>query len=250
MIAANASADASPDARADASASAASGSAAGDEVRCVVIDPVPIDSFPPLEAPDDQMSAGAAAVGMVLGIIASFSAITHAIAFGPLGTLPAGAWWASVVLINLESLVALVALIGLMTSDPGVIRRSPQTCYPMPADVAERLREGKPLPERNVTDGERSYCVRCLVWRSSRPPTSESCSPGSPLLHPHHCSTCRRCVGDFDHHCGVFGMCSAAATDRSRDHPSAPHCAAEGKVPRSIRAARSRRPRAGRHGMA
>ena len=96
-----------------------------------------------------------------------------------------------------RGLGALVALLGLMLSDPGVIRRSPQTCYPVPADVAERLRDGKPRPERNVAEGDRSYCVRCLVWRSST--HGACCLARGTTLHPHHCSSCRRCVADFDH---------------------------------------------------
>ena len=46
------------------------------------------------------------------------------------------------------------------------------------------------------------FCVRCCIWRpDSSPPLYRD--------NTHHCSTCQRCVADFDHHCGVFGRCIA-----------------------------------------
>ena len=99
--------------------------------------------------------------------------------------------------IYLEAIVAIVCLFGLMWGDPGVIKRTPETCFPQPDMVVERLRNGQNLEALgNVAEDGRTFCIRCLVWR---PDDKET----------HHCSTCQRCVTDFDHHCGVFGRCIA-----------------------------------------
>eukprot|EP00457_Paulinella_chromatophora_P010928 gb/GEZN01011047.1/.p1 GENE.gb/GEZN01011047.1/~~gb/GEZN01011047.1/.p1 ORF type:complete len:308 (-),score=18.59 gb/GEZN01011047.1/:241-1164(-) len=98
----------------------------------------------------------------------------------------------------LESVVAIICLVFIGLSDPGVIKRSDKTCWPLPAVVSIRLRAGEPLDGMaNVSEEKleaRTFCVRCLVWRSH----------GS-----HHCATCQRCVSDFDHHCAVLGRCIA-----------------------------------------
>merc|ERR1712194_771580 len=84
---------------------------------------------------------------------------------------------------------------GLLFGNPGVVRRSETTCYPIPQEVETRLSKGLPYDSLgNMPGKDCSYCVRCLVWRPS---------------HAHHCSTCQRCVHNFDHHCGVFGRCIA-----------------------------------------
>jgi len=98
-----------------------------------------------------------------------------------------------------EALVALLCLAGLMFGDPGVVERSELRCLPMPDDIADLLRAGQAIPAdmRNIEDAvQGTYCVRCMVWRGHDEKA-------------HHCSTCQRCVTDFDHHCGVFGRCIA-----------------------------------------
>ena len=122
-------------------------------------------------------------------------------------------------LIFTEAAIALTFLFSLQYLGLGVIRRSPENCFPLPEEIAQRLRMDqradalkagdqavppKPLQVRmlaavdglnNIQDfegGKGVYCVRCLLWRSET---------------GHHCSECQRCVPDFDHHCGVLGCC-------------------------------------------
>ena len=103
-------------------------------------------------------------------------------------------------LIYAEAIIAIVALLGLMWGDPGTIKRTPQTCFPLPGAIAEQLRAGHRNligsgRAGNIHERGRTFCVRCLVWRHNET--------------VHHCRTCQRCVADFDHHCGVFGRCIA-----------------------------------------
>eukprot|EP00403_Amphidinium_massartii_P004677 CAMPEP_0178380088 /NCGR_PEP_ID=MMETSP0689_2-20121128/5279_1 /TAXON_ID=160604 /ORGANISM="Amphidinium massartii, Strain CS-259" /LENGTH=242 /DNA_ID=CAMNT_0020000213 /DNA_START=111 /DNA_END=839 /DNA_ORIENTATION=+ len=112
------------------------------------------------------------------------------------------AWW----LIRLWATTAAVCTLYILFGRADVIKRSPQTCYPIPPEVKARLRASQPLSGMaNIEDSEGvpagskrqklgSYCVRCCVWRQ---PDSKA----------HHCSVCERCVANFDHHCGVFGRC-------------------------------------------
>eukprot|EP00928_Gymnodinium_smaydae_P025931 TRINITY_DN20514_c0_g1_i1.p1 TRINITY_DN20514_c0_g1~~TRINITY_DN20514_c0_g1_i1.p1 ORF type:complete len:234 (+),score=37.72 TRINITY_DN20514_c0_g1_i1:63-764(+) len=112
-----------------------------------------------------------------------------------------------VVLIWSEAGVAAACVAFLLFAGAGEIKRTPKTCYPIPAEVEQKLLAGEILdglqnprgPHGSKTLG--SYCVRCLVWR---PPAT----PEEPA--PHHCKVCGRCVTGFDHHCGVFGRCIVA----------------------------------------
>jgi len=105
-------------------------------------------------------------------------------------------------LITLEAVIAGLCVLYLLNfQNAGEIRRSRETCYPIPDEVTERLKEGCSLEGlHNISrvrgdPAKGTYCVRCLVWR----PTKQQ--------KPHHCNTCQRCVVEFDHHCGVFGRC-------------------------------------------
>eukprot|EP00931_Biecheleriopsis_adriatica_P050932 TRINITY_DN29507_c0_g1_i2.p1 TRINITY_DN29507_c0_g1~~TRINITY_DN29507_c0_g1_i2.p1 ORF type:complete len:227 (-),score=26.85 TRINITY_DN29507_c0_g1_i2:119-799(-) len=98
--------------------------------------------------------------------------------------------------------LALFSLLFLWFGEAGVVKRSTKTCFPIPAQVEERLQNGTHMagmeniqgPEDDLARG--SYCVRCLVWRPSKKVTAV-----------HHCQVCQRCVVGFDHHCGVYGRC-------------------------------------------
>merc|ERR1719422_1782558 len=105
-------------------------------------------------------------------------------------------------LIIAEAVVAVLCTSYLLFAGAGVVRRSTSTCYPIPAEVESRLKEGlnldgmKNVPGPSGSRSRGTYCVRCLVWR---PPKEDG--------KVHHCQVCQRCVRGFDHHCGVFGRC-------------------------------------------
>jgi len=101
-------------------------------------------------------------------------------------------------LIYSEAVIAIICLLGLALGDPGVVKRSRETCFPLPNAISEALLAGKDLSSirSNVRgDDGRTFCVRCFVWRPDN------------AGEVHHCSICQRCVTHFDHHCGVFGRC-------------------------------------------
>lgn len=162
-------------------------------------DDIKISDLPPLPDPDVCTMRSEACCGscFVLCLILLFVFVAHAI--GSIVSNDHVIKYIGLGAIYLEAIIAICCLLGVMWADPGVIRRSPKTCFPLPPEVRQAIKAGVPVDERlqlrNISDGRRSYCVRCLVWRED-----EEC---------HHCSTCGRCVREFDHHCGVMGRCIA-----------------------------------------
>mmetsp|Transcript_88783 Transcript_88783/g.246619 ORF Transcript_88783/g.246619 Transcript_88783/m.246619 type:complete len:317 (-) Transcript_88783:154-1104(-) len=193
------------------SSGGASGSASG-SAQAV------LEGLPPLPKPQLRRMRMEALGGctLVVSIVAGCLGATQIGNSYLVGWLSREVIWASNAVVYVAALVAMICLFGLMWGDPGVLRRSKETCLPLPEEVAERLGGGQPLqPMENILIEGRTYCSRCLLWRVPSLPegqsTTELCECfGTPKDNRiHHCSTCQRCVEHFDHHCGVFGRCIA-----------------------------------------
>lgn len=157
-----------------------------------------VKALPPLPTPKhwERRSEACCGFAVVAGITFIFVSVTHMTVWTVDERSTVGSR-ICLLLVYLEAAVAALCFGGLMFGDPGVIERSPATCFPMPEEVAVRVRANQSLDDlSNITRDGRTFCVRCLVWRPEGKAT-------------HHCDACQRCVTDFDHHCGVFGRCIA-----------------------------------------
>lgn len=126
--------------------------------------------------------------------------------------MPQSTGWPVHTLVPLIWLWASIALLGttfVIFGRAGEVVRSPETCYPIPHEVLQRLlhNDGDMTSLSNIegpVDSETcgTYCVRCLLWRPPRrnPVTGTIC-------RSHHCGVCQRCFVRFDHHCDFFGRC-------------------------------------------
>lgn len=127
-------------------------------------------SLPPLPQPDYTQKRNEAKCGIfsVLFIVAIVLALTHGVALNDrIGSLPPPAYWVCFGVIHAMAFIALICLERVIRADPGIIKRSPQTCEPIPDVIRERLEHGLGLDDlRNLYDDSKgSYCVRCCVWR-------------------------------------------------------------------------------------
>ena len=183
-----------------------------------------VNALPELPTPSTgelccERTGGCILVGMIISFCVASVVLTTSAA------VPSAAYVGTLCryAVYTEAAIALSFLFALQYLGLGVIKRNPQTCFPLPEVVAERLRrnqraavqeqvaKGGPsrAPRRTLAfrlraavegqgnihdpDGLRGvYCVRCFVWRPE---------------DGHHCSECQRCVPEFDHHCGVLGCC-------------------------------------------
>ena len=178
-----------------------------------------VGALPPLPTPSSdkhwQAAWGCALVGSIVGtcvVITELSVRWSGDHFSHI--------WIARWLVLAESVAAFGFHAGLLFGGQGcVVRRTDESCFPLPPEVATRLRDGAPLRDlANVEDGGATFCVRCLVWRREAAPAAGGvCMPcddddgdGGALYEyarGHHCRTCQRCVVEFDHHCGVLGRC-------------------------------------------
>jgi hypothetical protein len=167
---------------------------------------------------------GGATILTICGVCVS---VAHGIVASVSTSYPSSAYQAVLGVIYVEIGLALFFWAVILNSDPGIIRRKPANSLPLPTEVREYLDdmqagvEGtRPMPVVNIQDPEqRSYCVRCCVWRHAPHSKGQSCqlpcglrlrafeSDQAEMLEPHHCSVCGFCVADFDHHCGFLGRC-------------------------------------------
>ncbi len=103
-------------------------------------------------------------------------------------------------LIYAESFGAILCAAGIVCANPCVVKRTEETCNPVPKKVEHWIQSGGPRPlglEHYLRGADqRIYCTKCLVWRK----------PG--VTH-FHCAICQRCCAYHDHHCNVFGKCIA-----------------------------------------
>lgn len=178
---------------------------------------VALNGLPPLPAPNLRVQRTEAGIGCTVVVTTTLAFIC--ISRGCVHVVPEFPVRAQQVLFAFgysEAAVVMFCLLRLMFLDPGVIQRSAHSVFPLPAEVSEKLDEGKPLSGlSNIHSGDRSFCVRCLVWRNDEPPSVVSCGeachrrvfPGARHSKAHHCSICQRCVAQFDHHCSFLGRC-------------------------------------------
>ena len=151
-----------------------------------------MELLPALPRPESGERQWAALKGYscIILVIATIAGTTHFLAL-VVGDLPVVPWWTCLALMYSLALCALYSLNKIVCGDPGYVARSQETCFPVPHELLELLGTGEQQVV-NIKDdvNDRTYCVRCFVWRPNKGRTGRK---------SHHCSSCQRCVVDFDH---------------------------------------------------
>ena len=165
--------------------------------------------LPPL-LPPTHCSRSLSGALLVLTIIAVILGVSYAAA---LTVMDKPVTWLILGLVCLEASIALACLGGVLFGDPGVIARSPETCFPLPEPVAAMLRAGVHRVDgmAPISENGRSYCCRCCVWRGDslgRAARRDEAALRDEDLEwepeegdTHHCPDCERCIEDVYLHC-------------------------------------------------
>ena len=103
---------------------------------------------------------------LVFLLISLLVSLTQGVALAPGAAAPRPLIYAALALIYTEAAVALLCLLGLLFGNPGEVKRSPQSCFPMPESVADRLSQGESLDGlANVSSDGRTYCAPLQTGR-------------------------------------------------------------------------------------
>ena len=103
---------------------------------------------------------------LVCLLISLLVGLTQGVALAPGAAAPRPLIWAALALIYAEAAVALLCLLGLLFGNPGEVKRSPQSCFPMPERVADRLSQGESLDGlANLSSDGRTYCAPLQIDR-------------------------------------------------------------------------------------
>ena len=141
-----------------------------------------LSQLPPMPTPDFSSMRSEACCGcsFVLSLTGALVGITYAYALKDSGAPFTGTNWWEVAgsLIYVEAFIAVLCLAGLMFGDPGTLKRSPENCFPLPAEIERLLSQGESVARPNFHDPDtgRDFCTRCMIWR----PNDSRC---------HHCSS-------------------------------------------------------------
>lgn len=174
--------------------------------------PIMVDMLPPLQDPLSELKRRQKVNGssLVIFLILFYVGVTHGLALEAFAGIQHKSipWYIFLILIYSLAVCAILCLFGLFVVDPGIVKRSPESCFPIPSEMKPLIQsyvdktqdDYEPPTESYCSADDESgdtYCTRCLVWRRK--------SEGRHF----HCNTCQRCVKHFDHHCSVFGVCIA-----------------------------------------
>ena len=144
-----------------------------------------IHSLPPLPERHIWTMRRESAVGctLVLILVSLLVSLTQGVALAPGDAAPRGLIWAALVLIYTEAAVALVCLLGLLFGNPGELKRSPQTCFPMPEPVADRLSRGESLDGLDTGVLDLTFDDDSFVSALSCLPAETVCSLAARTVH-------------------------------------------------------------------
>ena len=94
---------------------------------------IPLADLPPMPTPDyaTKRSESYVGIAVVLVIIAACLGGTYGAALAT-PDLPRGVLWLVLWLVSLEAVAAIGMLLGILFADPGTIKRSQETCFPIP----------------------------------------------------------------------------------------------------------------------
>ena len=144
-----------------------------DELMAGVVVPVDggwsVGALPPLPTPSSdkhwQAAWGCALVGSIVVTCVVITELSVRWSDDHFSHIWIARW-----LVLAESVAAFGFHAGLLFGGQGcVVRRTDDTCFPLPPEVATRLRDGAPLRDlANVEEGGATFCVRCPVAARGR----------------------------------------------------------------------------------